>query len=170
MNAQLDGNNKNYYLTFNLNGQLFGMPIDSVREIVQLAEITQVPDSPICVVGVTKIRERIVPVVDLRVKFNLAKPDLDRGACVITLAGPHGLMGTLVESVQSVIQMPRSSLERPDTLAGRHLIGLAKLSGEVLILIDIIRCLSLEELSALSELPGISKSVGAVGVRGKVAA
>jgi len=129
------------------------MPIEYVREINQLVEITPVPDSPVCVVGVTKLRERIIPVLDLRIKFKLSKPELDKEACVITLESPQGLMGTVVESVHSVIQLPDSALERPTTLSGRHMIGLAKLSGEILVLIDILACLSLDELSKISELP-----------------
>jgi len=129
------------------------MPIEHVREINQLVEITPVPDAPVCVFGVTKLRERIIPVLDLRIKFKLSKPELDKEACVITLESPQGLMGTVVESVHSVIQLNDASLEKPTTLAGRHMLGLARLNGEIIVLIDIVACLSMDELSKISELP-----------------
>jgi purine-binding chemotaxis protein CheW len=78
------------YLTFTLNQQLFGMPIELVREINQLPVITPIPQAPEVVAGVINLRDKMIPVVDLRRKFNLPQRELSRETCVIVVDGRQG--------------------------------------------------------------------------------
>jgi purine-binding chemotaxis protein CheW len=146
------------YLTFTLNQQLFGIVIDAVREINRVGVVTKIPDAPACVVGVTQVRDQVLPIIDLRVKFHLSLDPLGREACVIALDSPQGVIGILVHAVQAVVGIEASRIDTPPSLTqrGRHLLGIARINDSMVVLIDVLTCIQAEELDRISQLPSMA--------------
>ncbi len=129
------------YLTFTLNQQLFGIPIDVVREINQLPEITPVPHAPEAVAGVINLRDKVIPVVDLRRKFNLPVRDYTRETCVIVVDGRQGQVAAIVDTVASVLPLSRDHIEAPPSLvqnanSNPTILGLARTGQQVIVLLN----------------------------------
>lgn len=146
------------YLTFHLSSEEFGIRVLKVREIMGLQEITAVPQTPAHVCGVINLRGKVVPVIDLRVKFGLPAAEYTQRTCIIVTqvqTGPASmLVGIIVDGVSEVLNLSAADIEdTPDfgeDIGSRYLLGMAKAKGKVKILLDIDKVLSLEELHDLS--------------------
>jgi purine-binding chemotaxis protein CheW len=145
------------YLTFQLGREEFGIRVLKVREIMGIQEITAVPQTPPHVKGVINLRGKVVPVIDLRLKFGLTAVDYTERTCIIVtqLKGESGmiLMGVIVDGVSEVLTLAPTDIEdTPDfgeEIAGNYLLGLAKVKGKVKILLDIDWVLSAQDLHHL---------------------
>ncbi|HET9239726.1 MAG TPA: chemotaxis protein CheW [Oligoflexus sp.] len=128
------------YLTFTLNQQLFGIPIQVVREINQLPEITPVPQAPEAVAGVINLRDKMIPVVDLRRKFDLPVQAYSRETCVIVVDGKQGQVAAIVDSVASVLPLSQAQIEAPPSLVQQSqsspILGLARAGQQVIVLLN----------------------------------
>jgi purine-binding chemotaxis protein CheW len=128
------------YLTFTLNQQLFGIPIQVVREINQLPEITPVPQAPEAVAGVINLRDKMIPVVDLRRKFDLPAKDYNRETCVIVVDGKQGQVAAIVDTVASVLPLSQTQIEAPPSLVQQSetspILGLARAGQQVIVLLN----------------------------------
>ncbi|HEX3746327.1 MAG TPA: chemotaxis protein CheW [Bryobacteraceae bacterium] len=146
------------YLTFQLANEEFGIRVLKVREIMGLQEITAVPQTPIHIKGVINLRGKVVPVVDLRLKFGLEAAEYTQRTCIIVtqVQGESGsiLMGIVVDGVSEVLNLTAQEIEdTPDfgeAVTGRYLLGMAKVKGKVKILLDIDRVLSTQDLHGLA--------------------
>ena len=145
------------YLTFQLGSEEFGVGVLKVREIMGLQEITAIPQTPLFVKGVINLRGKVVPVVDLRLKFRLEAAEYTQRTCIIVtqLHGDSGsmLMGVIVDGVSEVLNLAAAEIEDApdfgDQTAGQYLLGMAKVKGKVKILLDIDKVLSTQELTGL---------------------
>ncbi|MBV9745620.1 MAG: purine-binding chemotaxis protein CheW [Acidobacteriia bacterium] len=145
------------YLTFQLGQEEFGIRVIKVREIMGIQEITAVPQTPSHVKGVINLRGKVVPVIDLRLKFGLPAADYTQRTCIVVtqVKGESGLilMGVIVDGVSEVLNLAPSDIEdTPDfgeEVVGNYLLGLAKVKGKVKILLDIDRVLSAQDLHHL---------------------
>ena len=148
------------YLTFHLAQEEYGIRVLKVREIMGLQEITGVPQTPAHIRGVINLRGKVVPVIDLRVKFGLPSAEFTQRTCIIVTQIQAGstsaLVGIIVDGVSEVLNLAASEIEdTPDfgeDIGSRYLLGMAKSKGKVKILLDIDRVLCLEELHDLSAL------------------
>jgi purine-binding chemotaxis protein CheW len=148
------------YLTFQLAEEEFGVRVLKVREIMGLQEITAVPQTPAHVKGVINLRGKVIPVIDLRLKFGLAATDYGQRTCIIVaqVQGESGpiLMGVIVDAVSEVLNLTGAEIEdTPDfgnDTAGKFLLGMAKVKGKVKILLDIDQVLSSQDLQNLAEM------------------
>lgn len=148
------------YLTFQLANEEFGIRVLKVREIMGLQEITAVPQTPAHIKGVLNLRGKVVPVIDLRLKFGLDAAEYTQRTCIIVtqVNGESGsvLMGIVVDGVSEVLNLTGQEIEdTPDfgeAITGQYLLGMAKVKGKVKILLDIDRVLSTQELHGLSAL------------------
>ena len=146
------------YLTFQLAQEEFGIRVLKVREIMGLQEITAVPQTPSHVKGVINLRGKVVPVIDLRLKFGLSAAEYTQRTCIIVtqIQGESGfvLMGIIVDGVSEVLNLTAAEIEdTPDfgeAVAGNYLLGMAKVKGKVKILLDIDRVLSTQDLHNLN--------------------
>jgi purine-binding chemotaxis protein CheW len=146
------------YLTFQLGREEFGIRVLKVREIMGLQEITAVPQTPAHVRGVINLRGKVVPVIDLRVKFGLEAAEYTQRTCIIVTQVQmdlgSALMGIIVDGVSEVVNLAASDIEdTPDfgeDIGSRYLLGMAKSKGKVKILLDIDKVLSLDELHDLN--------------------
>jgi purine-binding chemotaxis protein CheW len=147
------------YLTFQLANEEFGIRVLKVREIMGVQEITAVPQTPHHVKGVINLRGKVIPVIDLRLKFGLPAAEYTQRTCIIVaqVAGEQSstlLMGIVVDGVSEVLNLSGQEIEdTPDfgeDIGGEYLLGMAKVKGKVKILLDIDRILSAHDLQKLN--------------------
>jgi purine-binding chemotaxis protein CheW len=145
------------YLTVALAGESYGIAVLKVREIIRLPKITPVPQMPAYVKGVINLRGRVIPIVDLRTKFGLAAECAER-TCVVVVqlrAGEQVMsMGLIVDSVDEVVNLAAADVEpAPDFGASvntSYLLGMAKVKGRVMTLLDIDRVVAPETVRAIA--------------------
>ncbi len=158
------------YLTFSLGGEEFAIQVLGVREIMGVRDINAVPQTPAYVKGVINLRGKVIPVVDLGLKFGLAERDYTQRTSIIVLqiegaqieraraAGRSGHLeiGVIVDAVSEVVTLGAADIENTPDFGGDvalpHLLGMAKIKGQVKILLDINRVLSAQEAAAVSSL------------------
>ena len=152
-------NREGKYLTFALAGEEYGIGILKVKEIIGLMAITTVPRTPDYVKGVINLRGKVIPVVDLRLKFGMESMEYTDRTCIIVVeirgAERTILMGIVVDSVSEVLNIKAADIEDTPSF-GSHLntafiLGMAKLNGAVKILLDIDRVFREEELSGMTQ-------------------
>jgi purine-binding chemotaxis protein CheW len=150
------------YLTFQLSNEEFGIRVLKVREIMGLQEITVVPQTPNHIKGVINLRGKVVPVIDLRLKFGMPPAEYTQRTCIIVtqVQGESGavLMGIVVDGVADVLTIAGSEIEDTpdfgDEYSGGYLLGMAKVKGKVKILLDIERVLSTQDMHNLKSILG----------------
>jgi purine-binding chemotaxis protein CheW len=145
------------YLVFHLGREEFGIRVLKVREIMGIQDVTAVPQTPAHVKGVINLRGKVIPVVDLRLKFGLPEQEYTQRTCIIVVqvhgeAGPM-LMGIVVDGVAEVLNLAVADIEDTpdfgDGTATPYLLGMAKVKGKVKILLEIDRVLTSQELHGL---------------------
>ena len=145
------------YLTFQLGNEEFAVQVLRVREIMGIQEITAVPQTPDYVKGVINLRGKVIPVVDLRLKFGLQEIEYTQRTCIIVAQienhGTRLLIGIIVDCVSEVLTLQASDIEdTPDFGSGvetPYLLGMAKIKGKVKILLDIDMVLTAQEVIGL---------------------
>ena len=148
------------YLVFRLGQEEFGVQVMKVKEIIGLQEITSVPQTPDFLRGVINLRGKVIPVVDLRLKFKLASAACTERTCIIVLQVQHesGIvpMGTIVDGVSEVLHVPDSEIqdtpEFADGASRQYILGLARSKSKVRILLDIDAVMTSNELTGLVNL------------------
>jgi len=133
------------YLTFMIGKEEFGVAVLKVREIMGIQDITAVPQTPNYLKGVINLRGKVIPVIDLRLKFGLPSIEFTQRTCIIVVQVNSGsillLMGIVVDEVSEVMTMAPGDIEdTPDfgaSVATTYILGMAKIKGKVKILLDI---------------------------------
>ena len=147
------------YLTVVLENEAYGIAVLKVREIIRMQKITPVPQMPGFVKGVINLRGRVIPVVDLRVKFGLKAEFAERTCIVVvqvTLPTEQIVqMGLIVDSVEEVVTLTDAEIEpTPDfgtKVDTTYLLGMAKVKGQVKTLLDIDRVVAPETVQVLTQ-------------------
>jgi purine-binding chemotaxis protein CheW len=145
------------YLVFHLDKEEFAIQVQKVREIMGVQEITQVPQTPAHVKGVINLRGKVIPVVDLRLKFGMEPAEYTHRTCIVVVqvtgSRDTTLMGVVVDGVAEVLQVAASDVEETPSfgqdVAIPYVMGLAKLKGKVKILLDIDQVMTARELARL---------------------
>ncbi len=145
------------YLTFSLANEEFGIGILKIREIIGMMSITTVPQTPEFVKGVVNLRGKVIPVIDLRLRFGMETVDYNERTCIIVveIEAEKGnvTIGVVVDSVSEVLNIGAEDIEETPSfgtnLNTSYILGMAKAEGSVKILLDIDRILSNEETAAL---------------------
>jgi purine-binding chemotaxis protein CheW len=134
------------YLTFNLESESYGIDVLKVREIIRLAAITAVPQMPAHIRGVINLRGKIIPVMDLRVRFGIAPAESTSQTCIVVVqvklpSNKAAQMGLIVDGVEEVINLSETDIEETPNFGGsvatECLIGIAKVKGIVKSLLNI---------------------------------
>jgi len=141
------------YLTFSLEGEEYGIGILKIKEIIGMMPITPVPRTPAFVKGVVNLRGKVIPVINLRLKFGMQEVPYTERTCIIVVEtrGERGalLMGIVVDSVSEVLNIKTGEIEETPVLGASldsdYIFGIAKMNGGVKILLDIDRVLSTNE-------------------------
>jgi purine-binding chemotaxis protein CheW len=149
------------YLTFILGSESYGIAVLKIREIIRLVNITAVPQMPEYVKGVINLRGKIIPVVDLRLKFGLSKTETTERTCIIVVqvdlhSGVKSQMGLVVDGVEEVTNIAAADIEEtPDfgtKLDTDSILGMAKIKGVVKTLLDIDKVVSSEATHCLQKI------------------
>ncbi|MFC1614381.1 chemotaxis protein CheW, partial [Gemmatimonadota bacterium] len=143
------------YLTFKLANEEYGLEILKVREIIGLMDITKVPRTPDNIRGVINLRGKVIPVMDLRVKFLMEETEDTNETCIIVVDVARGdrsvLMGTLVDSVSEVLDIAAEEIEDAPSFGTNvntdFILGMGKTRDKVIILLDIDEVMASEDLS-----------------------
>lgn len=159
--APVEQNRSGKYLVFHLGREEYGVEVLKVREIMGLQDITSVPQTSSFVKGVINLRGKVIPVIDLRLKFGLDSSEYTQRTCIVVVQvqekGHPLMMGVIVDGVNEVLTMQESEIENTpqfgDDLRVDYILGMAKIKGKVKILLDIDRVLSAQEIRHLDELP-----------------
>ncbi|MEW6593607.1 MAG: chemotaxis protein CheW [Thermodesulfobacteriota bacterium] len=147
------------YLTFVLGNEEYGLSILKVREIIGIMAITGVPSLPPSFRGVINLRGRVIPIMDLRSRFNMAAAEYTSRTCIVVTEVATGAgikpFGLVVDSVAEVAQYAAEEIEPPPSLGAEvdshYLLGMAKRNGQVRILLDIERVVNGQETDALAQ-------------------
>ncbi|MHB8079494.1 MAG: chemotaxis protein CheW [Candidatus Krumholzibacteriia bacterium] len=151
------------YMTFKLANEEYGLEILKVREIIGLMDITRVPRAPDCISGVINLRGKVIPVVNLRLKFGMPGAEATDQTVIIVvqyaLAGEDLTMGVLVDEVLEVLSIGRDQIEPTPNFgsaAGQSdfILGVGKADRRVIFLLDIGRILTADEALAAVEAGG----------------
>jgi len=142
------------YLTFSLAGEEYGIGILKVKEIIGIMAITPVPQTPGYVKGVINLRGKIIPVIDLRAKFDMESSAYTERTCIIVVEISSGerkiMMGIVVDSVSEVLNIKTGEIADTPAFGARldtaYILGMAKMDGGVKILLDIDCVLSNREI------------------------
>ncbi len=148
------------YLTFALAEELYGLQILVVQEIIQLVPITVVPRTPDFVRGVINLRGKVIPVVDLRMKFGMDSAEDTEQSCIIVVevAANEGAitMGVVVDRVAEVLDVSVAQVEPPPAFGAAvdtaFILGMGKVGDNVIMLLDIRRVLGGEELALVGQI------------------
>jgi purine-binding chemotaxis protein CheW len=148
------------YLVFELGREQFGIRVLQVREIIGVQDVTSLPQTPAHVKGVINLRGKVIPVVDLRLKFGLPEQEHTERTCIIVVQVNRGnrpiSMGIVVDGVVEVITLAATDIEdTPDFGGGADtscLLGMAKVKGKVKILLEIDQVLIGQDMSGLDAL------------------
>jgi purine-binding chemotaxis protein CheW len=148
------------YLTFALAEEEYGIGILKVKEIIGMMSVTHVPQTPDFVKGVINLRGKVIPVVDLRLRFGLESASYTERTCIIVVevAGANGsvMMGIVVDAVSEVLNIRGADIESTPTFGVKldtdFILGMAKAAGGIKILLDIDRVLNSEDLTVIRQM------------------
>ncbi len=140
-------------VVFELSSELFGVDIAAVESIIKMQPITRIPQSPDFVEGVINLRGKVLPVIDLRLRFGLPAVELTKNnrIMVITLGGTE--VGMIVDGVSEVLSITDEEVEPPPAMVtsvnSTFITGIAKIENRLVILLDLRKILSLDEQASL---------------------
>jgi purine-binding chemotaxis protein CheW len=141
------------YLTFKLASEEYGLEILKVRELIGVMDITAVPQMPPCMKGVINLRGKVIPVVDLRLKFGLGAADYTDQTCIIVVdVGTE--IGVIVDTVSEVLDIAGDNIDPPPVVNGAtdtsFILGLGKVGEAVKILLNIDQVLNTDEITDIA--------------------
>lgn len=143
-------------VVFDLSGEAYGIAIESVREIIRLQEITQVPRTPSFVEGVINLRGKVIPVVELRKRFGIEAKERDEDTRIVNVDIGGQEIGMVVDAVTEVLRISSNQVEPPSavitTADSGYLRGIAKLDDRLIILLDLDQILNTDEKAEIDEI------------------
>ena len=150
-----DDTQKDRYLTFSLGSESYGIEIRYVIEIIGIQSITEIPELPIYVKGIINLRGKIIPVIDIRLRFKKEQEVYNDRTCVIVVEMNSLMIGLIVDRVAEVITIPEAETVDPPQMHlgsnNRYIKKIGKVGNEVKLLLDCERLLSDTELEDISE-------------------
>lgn len=150
------------YLTFLLGGEMFAIGILNIKEIIEYGQLTTVPMMPGFIRGVINLRGRVVPVVDLMSRFGRDSTETTKRTCIVIIEvatdGERQDVGVVVDSVSEVLEIPVSEIEPPPSFGAKiradFISGMGKVNGKFVIILNVNRVLSVEEMATLAAIGG----------------
>lgn len=146
----------NKYLFFRIGKESYGVGIRFVIEIIELQSISSVPDMPDYVKGVINLRGKVIPIVDLRLRFDMDEREYDNRTCIIVTEVDSVLVGFLVDTVEEVLEIAPKDIEPPPKFKSasgrdRYISGMGKSGDAIKILIDVDKLVRDENLATVAE-------------------
>lgn len=146
----------NKYLLFRLGEEVYGINIMSVTDIIEIQQITEVPEMPNHIRGVINLRGQVIPVMDLRLRFRMGFREYDDRTCIIIVHINDNPLGFIVDTVSEVQDIPQKHIDpapnfKSDSSKDKYILGLGKIDDEVRILLDVEKIAVQEELDKVHE-------------------
>jgi purine-binding chemotaxis protein CheW len=162
------------YLTFQLSGEMFALAILNVKEIIEYGNLTEIPMMPSFIRGVINLRGAVVPVIDLTVSFGGQRSEVGKRTCIVIVEMRSGEeerasqdIGIIVDAVSEVLEIPKENIEPPPSFGAKiradFIAGMGKVADKFVIILNIDRVLSAEELTKLSQVAGSASSTAEAG-------
>jgi purine-binding chemotaxis protein CheW len=156
------------YLTFILAGEMYAVGILNVKEIIEYGQLTEIPMMPVFIRGVINLRGSVVPVVDLAARFGHTQSEVGKRTCIVIVEVHQGEdkhdLGIMVDAVSEVLEIPGSEIEPPPSFGAKiradFIAGMGKVAGKFVILLDIQRVLSVNEMAEISN---VDRQIAAEG-------
>ncbi len=149
-------NKEGKFLTFELGNEEYGVEILKVKEIIGIMNITTVPQTPDYMKGVINLRGKVIPVLDLRLKFSMQEEEHTQETCIIVVEVNNTLIGIVVDRVSEVLEIKKEEIEAAPSFGQaidtKFIMGLGKAKGKIIILLDIEKVLSSEELELVGQM------------------
>jgi purine-binding chemotaxis protein CheW len=150
------------YLTFLLGGEMFAVGILNVKEIIEYGNVTEIPMMPPFIRGVINLRGSVVPVIDLSARFGHKQSQVGKRSCIVivevTEDGFRHDIGIMVDAVSEVLEIPGSEIEPPPSFGAKiradFIFGMGKVAGKFVILLNIAKVLSVDEIAMLASVAG----------------
>ena len=155
------------YLTFALGSEMFAVGILNVKEIIEYGNLTEIPMMPAFIRGVINLRGSVVPVIDLSARFGGSQTEVGRRTCIVIVEveddeAKHDI-GIMVDAVSEVLDIPGSEIEPPPAFGAKiradFIFGMGKVAGKFVIILNINKVLSVEEIALLTGSDGIAAAV-----------
>ena len=151
-----ESSKENKFLTFRIADEIYGIDISDITEIIEMQKITDVPDMPNFVKGVINLRGKVIPIMDLRLRFNMEEREYDDRTCVIIVNINVSTIGFIVDTVLEVVDISEENIDPPPqfkTASGyeRYVSGIGKLGNDVKILLDADKIVHREELEKITQ-------------------
>lgn len=147
---------KGKYLTFTVGSEVYGLEIQYITEIIGIQKITQMPELPEYMKGIINLRGKIIPVMDMRIRFKKEPREYNDRTCVIVVEIKGLSVGLIIDSVSEVISIPDQNIVKPPQINNengkRYIKGIGKVVSEVKLLIDCEKLFTSYELDDLNEL------------------
>lgn len=147
---------KGRFLTFALSSESYGIEIRYVTEIIGIQPITEVPELPDYIRGIVNLRGKIIPVMDIRLRFKKPFKDYNDRTCVIVIDIEEICIGLIVDSVSEVITIPDEEIVDPPEMnktGNKYIKGIGKVGSEVKLLLDCQKLLNEDDAEALNNIP-----------------
>ncbi len=152
------------YLTFKLGGEIFGVDVSQVQEILELTPITRIPQTPLFMKGVINVRGKVVPIVDLRLKFGMEEQESTVDTCIVVvevaMEGETVVLGAVADSVDEVIDQQPDQIEPPPrigtNLNTEFIKGMGKRDDHFIIILDINKIFSAKEIEVIQRAESLS--------------
>jgi purine-binding chemotaxis protein CheW len=152
-------------VVFTLEKEEFACNIEDVREVLKMVRVTPLPRSLDFVEGVINLRGEVIPVIDLRKRFGLAEVERNDESRIIIVEVESRMVGLIVDSVSEVIRIQNSDIQdSPDQVAGKHtelIVGVGKVSGRLLIILNLEQILTSEEQIAIDDIAAAGRQAAA---------
>ncbi len=143
------------FLTFLTDGELFGIPISDVVQIIGMQEITPLPDFPDYAKGVINLRGNIIPVVDMRIRLKKAEAPYNESTCIIVTSIGENYLGFIVDSVDEVADISADDIAPApvvsDRISNRYLTGIGQIDKKVVLLLDLSKILTQSEFQQVTQ-------------------
>jgi|TARA_B100001971_G_scaffold29821_2_gene24185 purine-binding chemotaxis protein CheW len=147
-------------VVFDLAAEAFSVDIGSVREIIRMQDITRVPGAPGFVEGIINLRGNVIPVIDLRKRFDISVNELHKDNRIVVMDISGQDMGVVVDAVTEVLRISAASVEPPSsvitTADSVYLLGIVKMENRMVILLDLDKVLSDREKGALTDVAAMA--------------
>jgi len=152
---EIEDTQKGKFLTFCMGNEFYGIEIKYVTEIIGLQPITEIPEMPTYIKGIINLRGKIIPVMDVRLRFKKPFREYNDRTCIVVIDIREVSIGLIVDSVSEVISIPDEEIVAPPNMAkegNRYIKGIGKVGNDVKLLLDSDKLLNETDLETISDL------------------
>lgn len=151
----IEDTQKGKFLTFCIGNEFYGIEIKYVTEIIGLQPITEIPEMPTYIKGIINLRGKIIPVMDVRLRFKKPYLEYNDRTCIVVIDIREVSIGLIVDSVSEVISLPDEEIVDPPNMAkesNKYIKGIGKVGSEVKLLLDSDKLLNETDLETIGDL------------------